>query len=79
MTIETIAPGLIDSFVSYCLDFYGAESGIYPDIAMTREEALAGLVARLIQRPDLPFDGDTVDRELVRDAVLKMRTQPEAA
>tara|TARA_A100000172_G_C3026004_1_gene104863 strand:- start:667 stop:924 length:258 start_codon:yes stop_codon:yes gene_type:complete len=58
-------------FIDYCLEFYG-DGGIY-DFNMTREELTEGLERRLKNRPDVPFDGDTIDREFVRDEVLAMR------
>ena len=58
-------------FIDYCLAFYG-DGGIY-DFKMTREELTEGLERRLKNRPDVPFEGDTIDREFVRDEVLAMR------
>lgn len=58
-------------FIDYCFDFYGAE-GIY-DMGMTRNEIAMGLLLRLEQKSDVEFEGDTVDRELVRDCVIAMR------
>tara|TARA_R100000388_G_C7162234_1_gene119812 strand:+ start:228 stop:449 length:222 start_codon:yes stop_codon:yes gene_type:complete len=60
-------------FIDYCLEFYG-NHGIY-DLKMTREELERGLERRLQNRPDVAFDGDTIDRELVRDEVLEMRSE----
>lgn len=60
-------------FIDYCLEFYGTR-GIY-DLKMTREELEQGLERRLQNRPDVPFDGDTIDREIVRDEVLEMRLE----
>lgn len=63
----------INAFVNYCLDFYGAAPrGLYPMDA-TETEILHGLARRLIARPEVPFDGDTFDREMVRDQILNMR------
>lgn len=61
----------IEQFVNYCLEFYGP-TGIY-DYGMTREEVLLGLAIVLNTRTDLEFAGDSVDREHVRDAVLRTR------
>jgi len=58
-------------FINYCHDFYG-ENGIY-DLGMTKEELWKGLELRLRNHSETPFDGDTVDRELVRDEVLSLR------
>ena len=61
-----------EEFVRYCLDFYGP-AGIYRELSMTAAELREGLRRRLRNRPSLAFDGDTIDRELVRDEVLTMR------
>ena len=49
-------------FVEYMLDFYGP-NGVY-DIGMTEAEVHEALPIRLLERADLEFEGDTVDREL---------------
>tara|TARA_B100000963_G_scaffold261127_1_gene229335 strand:+ start:418 stop:630 length:213 start_codon:yes stop_codon:yes gene_type:complete len=58
-------------FIDYCLAFYG-DGGIY-EFSMTRDELANGLKRRLKNRPEVPFDGDTIDREFVRDEVFAMR------
>jgi hypothetical protein len=60
-------------FIEYCIDFYG-EDGIY-DMGMTYEEVLIGLGLRMLNPSfkDMPFDGDSMDREHVRDAVREYR------
>lgn len=65
---------LIEGFVSYMLSFYGDASHdpVY-QMDMTRDEVLHALVALLLETPKLKFEGDSVDRERVRDAVLKNR------
>ena len=60
-------------FIDYCFDFYGA-GGLY-DLDMTREELIEGLERRLKNRPDVPYDGDTVDRELVYGEVVAMQEE----
>ena len=52
----------IVEFVEYMLDFYGP-NGVY-DISMTEAEVREALPIRLLERADLLFTGDTVDREL---------------
>ena len=59
-------------FIDYVLNFY-AEGEIY-DMRMTAKEAHRALNVRL-QNEDLPFEGDSVDREMVRDIVLANRQQ----
>ena len=52
----------VAEFVEYMLDFYGP-NGVY-DISMTEAEVREALTIRLLERADLEFDGDTIDREL---------------
>lgn len=60
-------------FFDYVIKFYGS-SGLYPTgdpddkIAMACMSRLAGNI-----RPDLAFDGDTTDREIVRDLLFIWR------
>lgn len=61
----------VTEFVEYCLDFYGP-NGLY-DYNMTEAEILFGLSALLLTRPEVEFEGDSRDRENVRDIVLEMR------
>jgi len=58
-------------FVDYCLEFYG-HGGIY-DYGFSFEEVCQGLIKRFAYRPSLDFDGDSVDREHVRDMVFELR------
>lgn len=57
-----ISESEIREFVEYMLDFYGP-NGIY-DMGMTEAEVREALPIRLLERADLPFDGDTIDREI---------------
>lgn len=60
-------------FVDYCLDFYGhGRDAIYPH-GFHFSEICEGMIARMKFRPSLDFDGDSVDRELVRDMVFDAR------
>jgi hypothetical protein len=56
-------------FLEYFKQFYGP-SGLYPNTIpqYTDTEVLAGIVCR-----GGAFDGDTIDRELIRDMVLTLR------
>jgi hypothetical protein len=56
-------------FIRYCLDFYGP-GGIY-DIGATAAEVEAALDARMAH--EIPFEGDSVDRELIRDIITEAR------
>ena len=60
-------------FLDYCMDFYGEERGLYP---------IRGLTVKAIEKATLKYlnlcaegvyewgDGDSVDREHVRDILL---------
>lgn len=57
-----VSEAQITEFVEYMLDFYGP-NGIY-DMGMTEAEVREALPIRLLERADLEFDGDTIDREI---------------
>ena len=62
-------------FVDYCLMFYGkSDDAVYP-YHFTFEEVCKGLIDRFQTKPGLDFDGDSVDREFVRDCVLANREE----
>jgi hypothetical protein len=63
-------------FIDYVLDFYGA-GGCY-DFGATEQMAIAATIERLETYPHTPFDGDTVDRELVRDIMWHRQFEPKA-
>ena len=58
----------MNEFVKYVLEFYG-KGGLY-DFGATEQDIIKATGIRLAKRPELPFDGDTLDRELVRDILL---------
>lgn len=58
-------------FVDYVLSFYG-KGGLY-DIGATEEDVKIALNIRLKTRQDIEFDGDSFDREIVRDIILAMK------
>ena len=60
----------MNDFTKYCLSFYGS-GGLY-DMGATPEEIEAALAIRLKRFP-LEFEGDSIDRELVRDIIIEMR------
>lgn len=66
-------------FPDYVLSFYG-KLGIY-DMGVTRDDVLIATGIRLETRKDIDFDGDTLDRELVRDILIDQfgYKWPEAA
>ena len=57
-------------FIDYVFDFYG-QDGIY-DMQATKEQIATATNIRLksLKYVKLPFDGDTIDRELVRDILI---------
>jgi hypothetical protein len=59
----------MNEFVDYVLDFYGV-AGIYP-MGVTRDDVLLATGIRMEQRKDVEFDGDSFDRELVRDILIE--------
>ncbi len=67
----------MEDFVSYVLDFYG-QRGLYKDFfppdGVTTQEVEAAVAIRKAQN-DPPFDGDSFDRELVRDIMLAKKGQ----
>lgn len=63
----------IKEFPQYVSSFYG-RNGLY-DYGFSLDEILKAIEIRK-QHPnlaDVPFDGDSFDREFVRDIVFKMR------
>lgn len=64
---------VVNDFTHYCYDFYG-DGGLY-DMGATREqimEALWEYVEELRKDTDRVFWGDSVDRENVRDILMRM-------
>ena len=55
-------------FIGYVLDFYG-KGGIY-DFGATKQMVVAATLERIDKYPVMPFDGDSFDREIVRDIIL---------
>ncbi len=73
LTLATSLPQYITEFPDYVMTFYGA-GGLY-DQNFTLSEIIEAIEVRK-DHPNLkniPFDGDSFDRELVRDIVLKKR------
>ena len=68
-------------FLDYCMDFYNPTSGLYPIVGLTREElALATLnYLDLVASTDITWgDGDSLDRERVRDILIETRSHNQA-
>jgi len=57
-------------FIDYVFDFYG-QDGIY-DMQATKEQIATATNIRLksLKYVKLPFDGDTIDREIIRDILI---------
>ena len=62
-------------FIHYCYGFYGLQGGIFKECKMTFEELNKGYDRRLATYPHIPFEGDSVDRELVCQEVYTMREE----
>lgn len=62
-------------FTQYMLDFYGADSKVYPEYAFTVAEIVlaTGLYQMRLASRNEKFEGDTIDRERVRDIILEAR------
>ena len=67
--METISMKQKAEFINYVADFY-ADGGLYP-MGVSEGDIAKALQERLKRHSDLPFDGDTTDRELVRDIMLE--------
>ncbi len=70
----TFSLGNVADFVDYCQDFYDLDrsGSIYP-FATEAEIQVAVLAHVSDPNPSFPFDGDSADREFVRDRILFMR------
>ena len=62
----------VQEFIDYCLTFYGDKEGLYP-MGATPNEILVALGVRLERYKHAEFDGDTLDREWVRDIMIELR------
>ena len=67
----------IKEFEDYCWSFYGKDDGLHKDFFnnnLTRKELKRAIEIRLFEIPTtITFNGDTVDREFVRDILFKLR------
>ena len=62
----------VQEFIDYCLTFYSDKEGLYP-MGATPYEILIALGVRLERHKDVEFDGDTLDREWIRDIMIELR------
>jgi len=60
----------INMFIDYVLDFYGPTGPYADEFIFEESDVRMGLYQRLMWRKDLDFEGDSRDREIVRDMVL---------
>ena len=76
MSFMTIDYKDSEVFVDYVMSFYSnAEDSVYPELDFTRDEVYNALIVRMTRKKyeETPFEGDSVDREIVRDIVLEDR------
>ena len=75
MSYEAVDYANHDAFVNYMMSFYSnAPDSIYPELDFDESEIRKALNTRLTRKKyELPFEGDSVDREIVRDIVLQNR------
>ena len=70
-------------FMEYMMAFYGPESELYPELGFNETQiAIAtGSYKMRLQARGVDFEGDSVDRENVRDIILEARNKvlPEFA
>lgn len=64
-------------FIEYMNLFYVGEEAIYR-YDFTIAEICEGMIDRFKYRPSLDFEGDSVDREYVRDMILDTRERSAA-
>lgn len=62
ITIRNLIKKEAESFVKYLMDFYGP-NGVYKIPGFNEREAFHCMIYRLINRADMPFEGDSSDRE----------------
>lgn len=75
MSYEAVDYTNHDVFVDYMMSFYSNQpDSIYPELDFDESEIRKALNTRLTRKKyELPFEGDSVDREIVRDIVLQNR------
>jgi hypothetical protein len=66
---------MAQSFTDYMMAFYGPESELYPQLNFNETQiAIAtGIYKMRLQVRGVEFEGDSVDREAVRDIILEAR------
>jgi hypothetical protein len=72
-SFERIPKRDIKEFVEICMEYYDEEKGLSPIKDLTKQDIIKGIKLRLKERPDVPFTGDTLDREEVASIILRWR------
>jgi hypothetical protein len=71
------------SFTQYMMDFYGPQSELYPEMNFNEIQIniATGIYKMRLAARGVDFEGDSVDREAVRDIILEAREKvlPEFA
>lgn len=62
------------AFVNYVYGFYG-RNGPYPIKGLTKAEIGLATDFRILNEPYLDFEGDSIDRERVRDIIIANREE----
>jgi hypothetical protein len=68
----------VNEFIEYMQMFYGSDIECPYPMFVTVEEICQGMIDRFKYRPSIDFDGDSVDRELVRDMIIDVREREKA-
>jgi len=68
---------VVQDFINYVYSFYGP-GGIY-DLGATKADIAHATTVRILKWPELPFEGDSVDREQVRAVLEEQGFQGVAA
>ena len=68
-TTKQVTENEYKRFVDYVYDFYG-KNGIY-DMGATRDNITTATIDYVSSDDSLPFYGDSLDRERVRDIILE--------
>ncbi len=69
----------VNEFIEYMQMFYGSDIECPYPMFVTVEEICEGMINRFKYRPSIDFDGDSVDRELVRDMIIDVRERASIA
>jgi len=76
MSYEAVDYSSPEVFVDYVMSFYSNRpDSVYPELDFAEDEVYKALATRLTRKKyaETPFDGDSLDREIVRDIVLEDR------